>query len=418
MDNMKPLIEAVSDDRKEDTATEDEAGQPNCRGAREDGQRWSSCGRRGPSGPPHGAAMTSQPGGPPSFIHGSSRFGPMECPWGRGPPFTNGPPQWACPWDRGMPPMNDFGPIDSPWNRGPPFMHGPHAFGPMACPCGTRPPWADETVDTDSDEEHAGKASAGNAGKEAQERTQQAHDPHKQQGGAREEKSGQQRPRCPCGDRLRRHKIRCSLRLAECRRHDPHPMYRRCRRGFGPQSHCAPWSTFRGDCCQPGAPMGWGECPYPPPFFGPFACDSSGESNSHPENDNQKQDANEQTPQEFCHFFQGPLGFCDRGRPSCCHGNGRVWKCGPSREKLVSMLSWKHKVLKEKLRRIESHLERLRPNENETKETTTGDDAGPEQASSMHRARAAASPMDTNPEEASAKETSAERGWEVIADSQ
>ena len=84
----------------------------------------------------------------------------------------------------------------------------------------------------------------------------------------------------------------------------------------------------------------------------------------------------------------------------------------------MSMLSWKHKVLKEKLRRIESHLERLRPSENETKETTTGDDAGPEQASSMQRARAAASPMDTNPEEASAKETGAERGWEVIADSQ
>ena len=198
MDNMKSLIDAVSDDRREDTATEDEAGQPNCRGAREGGQRGSSCGRRGPSGPPHWAAMTSHMGlscgpqggppcgplrgqpsgppcGPPSFIHGSSGFGPMECPRGRGPPFMNGPPQWACPCDRGMPPMNDFGPIECPWNRGPPSMHGPHAFGPMACSWDTRPPWADEIVDTDSDEEHAGKASAGNAGKEAQERTQQVN---------------------------------------------------------------------------------------------------------------------------------------------------------------------------------------------------------------------------------------------------
>ena len=193
MDNMKPLIDAISEDRREETATDDEVGRSNCLGAREGGQRGSSCGRRGRSGPPHWAGMTShmglscgQPGGtpygppwgqpgrppcgPPSFSHGSSGFGPMECPRGRGPPFMNGPPQWSCPWDRGMPPMHDFGPIECPWNREPPFMHGPHAFGPMACPC---PAWADETVDTDSNEENAGKASAGNAGKEAQERTQQ-----------------------------------------------------------------------------------------------------------------------------------------------------------------------------------------------------------------------------------------------------
>ena len=51
------------------------------------------------------------------------------------------------------------------------------------------------------------------------------------------------------------------------------------------------------------------------------------------------------------------------------------------------MLSWKQKVLKEKLRRIDAHLERLQPSEDETKETTTVADAGPELASLM----------DTNP---------------------
>ena len=61
-------------------------------------------------------------------------------------------------------------------------MHGPLAFGPMICPCSMRPPWADETVDNERDKEHAGKENAENAGKEV-------HDPHKQQEGARDEKS-------------------------------------------------------------------------------------------------------------------------------------------------------------------------------------------------------------------------------------
>ena len=75
-------------------------------------------------------------------------------------------------------------------------------------------------------------------------------------------------------------------------------------------------------------------------------------------------------------------------------------------------------MVNENLQRIESHIERIRPSEDETKEMTTGDDAGPEQASSMHRAPEAASSMDTNSGERLAKKTGAERRWEVIADSE
>ena len=77
------------------------------------------------------------------------------------------------------------------------------------------------------------------------------------------------------------------------------------------------------------------------------------------------------------------------------------------------MLSWKRKVLKEKLQRIESHLERrLRPSEDGAKEATMGEAVGPEQASSISHAPEAASSIDTNVEDR------AERGWEVIADSE
>ena len=81
------------------------------------------------------------------------------------------------------------------------------------------------------------------------------------------------------------------------------------------------------------------------------------------------------------------------------------------------MLSWKRKVLKEKLQRIESHLERLRPSEDEAKEATTGPEAGPEQASRMSSVPEAASPMDTHVGE-TGERIPGERGWEVIADSE
>ena len=385
MDNMKPLIDAVSGvsvDRREGAGTADEAGRPDCRGARQGGQRGSSCGRHGRSGPPHWVGMMSHMEAP----CGPSWTSPCESSCGRrcgpryGPSFMCGP--------------SGFGPIQCPWSAGPSFMHGPPTYGPMTCPRAMRPAWAAEMVDDDSEEEHAGKQNAKDAGKEM-------HDPQQQEDGAGGEKSGQQRPRYPWVDRMRRRRLRHGN--VDCRRHDPCPMYRRSRRGFGARSHCPPWATVPGDCCQPGARMGWGKCLYPPPFFCPDASDSAGESNSDPENDNQKQ-----TPDTYCPFSQGSG---DRWRQRC-HGNERGWRCGPPRNKLYQMLSWKRKVLKEKLQRIESHLERLRPSEDEAKEATMGEDVGPEQASSMDQAPEAASSMDTHEEER------AERGWEVIADSE
>ncbi|KAK2182235.1 hypothetical protein NP493_362g02025 [Ridgeia piscesae] len=416
MDNMKPLIDAVSGDRREEAATDDEAGRPDCRGASQGGQRGSSCGRYGRSGPPHWVGMMSyidppwgsswgppcepcsgqpcrpsygpscgrrcgprcgQPNGPP-FMYGPSGYRHSQCPWSAGPSFMHGPPA--------------HGPMACPWSAGPSFMHGPPANGPMACSWGTHPQWAAELIDDEGDEEHAGKENAKDAGKETP-------DPEKREDGAGEEKSGQQCTRCPWVDRMRPRRLRHGN--VDCRRHDPCPMYRRCRRGFGARSHCHRWATVPGDCCQPGARMGWGKCPYPPPFFCPDASDSAGESNSDPENDNQKQ-----TPDIYIYissrpFYQGPLRFGDCWRQGC-HGNGRGWRCGPPRNKLYQMLSWKRKVLKEKLQRIESHLERLRPSEDGAKEATMSEDLGPEQALSM----------DTYVEDR------AERGWEVIADSE
>ena len=389
MDNMKPLIDAVSGDRREEAATDDEAGRPDCRGARQGGQRGSSCGRHGRSGPPHWVGMMSyidplcgpswgpprepRSGQPCRSACGPScgpRCGP-RCGQPVGLPFMYGP--------------SGFGPSQCPWIAGPSFMHGPPAYGPMTCPWGTRPVCAAKLVDDEGDEEHAGKENAKDAGKET-------HDPQQQEDGTSGEKSGRQRQSCPC-PRLRHGNV-------DCRRHDPCPMYRRCRRGFGARSHCPPWATVPGDCCQPGARIGWGKCPYPPPFFCPDASDSAGESNSDPENDNQKQ-----TPDTCCLFSQGSG---DRWRQRC-HGNGRGWRCGPPRNKLYQMLSWKRKVLKEKLQRIESHLERLRPSEDEAK---MGEDVGPEQALSISQAPEAASSMDSHVEDG------AERGWEVIADSE
>ena len=381
MDNMKPLIEAVSavsGDRREEAATDDEAGRPDRRGARQGGHRGSSCGRHGCSGPPHWVGMMSYIEAPcgPSWTPPCDSSCGRRCGPRYGPPFMYGP--------------FGFGPSQYPWNAGPSLMQGPPAYGPMQCPWGTRPAWAAELVDNDSEEEHAGKVNAQDAGKEM-------HDPHKQEDVAGGEKSG----RCPWVDRMRRRRLRHGN--VDCRRHDPCPMYRRCRRGFGARSHCPPWAIVPGDCCQSGAQMGWGKCPYPPPFFCPDASDSAGESNSDPESDNQKE-----TQNTCCLFSQGSG---DRWRQRC-HGNGRGWRCGPPRNKLYQMLSWKRKVLKEKLQRIESHLERLRPSEDEARETTMSEDVGPEQASSTSQAREAASSMDTHVEDR------AERGWEVIADSE
>ena len=345
MDNMKPLIDAVSGDTREEAATDEEAGRTDRSGARQGGQTGSSCGRQGHSGPPHWVGMMSQMGPPCGPSCGPScgrRCGP-RCGQPTGPPFMYGP--------------SGFGLGQCPWNTGPSFMQGPPTYGPMTCPWGTRPAWAAEFVDDDSEEEHAGKENAKDAGKEM-------HDTHKPEDVAGEEKSGQQCARCPLVDRMRCRRVRHGN--VDCRRHDPCPMYRRCRRGFGARSHCPPCATVPGDCCQPDAQMGWGKCPYPPPFFCPDASDSAGESNSDPENDNQKEDGARETHEASRPFYQGPLRFGDCWRQGC-HGNGRGWRCGPPRNKLYQMLSWKRKVLKEKLQRIESHLERLRPSEDEAR---------------------------------------------------
>ena len=42
-------------------------------------------------------------------------------------------------------------------------------FGPMTCPWGGRPPWADEAVGDENDEKHDGKESAKDAGNETHE---------------------------------------------------------------------------------------------------------------------------------------------------------------------------------------------------------------------------------------------------------
>ena len=392
---MKPLIDAVSGDRREEATTDDEAGRPDCRGARQGGQRGSSCGRHARSGPPHWVGMTS-PMGPPS---GPSWGPPSGLPCGRqcGPRGAQiGGPSWAPPCG---PPF-----LNGPNTVGFPdclydirtFMYGPtgcgpmrwSTFGPMTRFWGVSPPCADETVDTESDEEHAGKNNGENVSQVSQDDMRVTS----------EEKTEQQRPWV---DRMRRRRLRHGN--VDCRRHDPCPMYRRCRRGFGARSHCPPWATDPGDCCQPGARMKWGTYPYPPPFFCQDACDNAGESTSDPENDNQKEDGARETQDASRPLSQGPSGSRDRWRQRC-HGNGRGWCCGPPRNKLYQMLSWKRKVLKGKLQRIESHLERLRPSEDEAKEATMGEDVCPEQASSMSQAREAASSMDTHVEERAERE--------------
>ena len=226
MENMTPLLDAVTDDVNEAKVTGDKTGRQKCHDATKGVLRESSCCRRGPDGPPWWASMgwscgptMQQPfghpcgppmrhpfgpsGGHPFGPRGGHQFGPSgghefgpsgghpfgprrghpfgplggnlfgpsggpnECMWGRGPPFMNGPSEYSCLWDGGMPHMNDF----RHWGNitGPSSMHGPPTFGPMMCPWDTNLPCDDETVDDESGKESAGdagKESAGDAGKE------------------------------------------------------------------------------------------------------------------------------------------------------------------------------------------------------------------------------------------------------------
>ena len=86
---MKPLIDAVSGDRSEEAATDEEAGRPDRRGARQGGQRGSSCGRHGRSGPPHWVGMMSHMGPPCGPSWGSSWGPPCE-------PYSGQPCRSSC----------------------------------------------------------------------------------------------------------------------------------------------------------------------------------------------------------------------------------------------------------------------------------------------------------------------------------
>ena len=341
--------------------------------------------------------------------------------------------------------MNDF----SHWGNitGPSSMHGPPTFGPMMCPCDTNFPCEDETVDDESDEWDAGKESVGGAGKEnagdagkdnagdagkenagdvgkenAENTGKDEPNPPKQKDGARAETSERPRRMCPWSDGMRRRGMRCSSRHANtnCRRQDTFSMYRRCRRGPWAQSRYPPWAAFSGDCCQQAAPTGWGECQYPSPFFAPFACNWSGESNT----DNQKQDGDQPTPEECCQFFKGaPVWFRRHG--GCC--SGRRWQGGPSRNKIYKMLTRRRNMVKEKLQRIESMLENMQPSEEEATETTVGGDAIPQPAAyqtetdpgkTMPSPQPAPSQMETDPGQTMPRKANTDREWELIADSE
>ena len=230
----------------------------------------------------------------------------------------------------------------------------------------------------------------------------------KQKDGARAVKCERPRRVCPWSDGMRRRGMRCSSRHANtsCRRDDPFSMYCRYRRGPWAQSRYAHWAAFSGDCCQQAASTGWGECPYPSPFFAPFACNWSGESNTDPDTDNQKQDGDQPTPEECCQFFKGaPVWFRRHG--GCC--SGRRWQGGPSRNKIYKMLTRKRNMVKEKLQRIESMLENMQPNEEGATETTVGGDASPQPAASQ---------TETDPGQTMPRMTNTDREWEMIADSE
>ena len=395
MDNTdKPRIDATSD----------KAERPNGRGVRGGGQDR----RRGE--PPTWAEMMPHIGPfgpPPPFMYGPSEFGP---------PFMHRPMHY--PWDGQLPPMNgpsQFGPSNPPWGGARlRTMPGPSAFGPRstAWPWGPRPSGSDDATDTESDEQHAGKDSAENVGKEALEK----------QDGVGEDKPDQHGMSCLRGDRFRRHGMRGSPRHGHGRGHghgrkvsrNSYGIHRRSHRGFGAHSHGAPWSTGPGECHH-GHPTGWGEFIFPPPFFGPFPWDGAGDANDDPENDSQKQDGGEQTreaPGRFSSLVSQPRRM---NRPCVRPGQ----KYCDKRDKLLSMLSWKRDTLKYKLQRIESLIERMQPNDDETQETTTMTtkvDASRQQASSMDVTPQEGATIDVTPQDGATIDVDADKEWEVIAD--
>ena len=363
MNNANPLIDA--------DATSDRPG-PSGRGGRGGGQNR----RRG--GPPNWAEMMPHIGPPPPFMYGPSEFGP---------PSMHRP--MHSPWDE-LPPMNgpsQFGPFNSSWGGARlRTMPGPSAFGPMSWPWGspTRPRGTDDATDTESDDQHAGKDSAENVGKET----------HEKQDGACDEKADQH------GAIFRHHGMRGSPRhghgRGHChgRRRNPCGMHRRCHLGFGAHSHGP------GECHQPGYPTGWGEFLFPPPFFGPSPWDCAVDANDDPENDNQKQDAGAQTREAPGRFSWYVSRRRRMDRPNCVRPGQKY--CD-KRHKLLSMLSWKRDTLKYKLQRIESCIERMQhPSDDETQETTTMTtevDASRQQASSMDVTPQEGATIDVTPQE-------------------
>ena len=301
MNNTNPPIDAE--------AASDRPGRPSGHHGVRGGGQDRRCG-----GPPTWAEIMPHigPFGPP-LMYGSSEFLP---------PFMHRP--MHSPWDRQLPPMNgpsQFGSFNSSWRGGLRTIPGPSTFGPTAWPWCTRPRGAEDATDTESDDQHAGKDSAEDVGKEA----------HEKQDGASDENADQH------GDRLRHHGMRGSQRHGHGRRRNPYGMHRRCHRWFGAHSHGPPWSTGPGECHQPGYPTGWGEFPLPPPFFDPSPWDCTGGANDDPENDTQKQDVGAQTrkvPGRLSSFVSRQRRM---NRPCVRLGQ----KHCDTRDKLLSMLSWK-----------------------------------------------------------------------------
>ena len=268
-------------------------------------------------------------------------------------------------------------------------------------------------VSTESDDQHVGKDSAENVGKEANEK----------QDGVCDDKPDQHRPSCPCVDRFRHHGMRGSPRhghgRGHChghgRRHKPSGMHRRCHRGFGAHSYGPPWSTGPGEYHQPGYPTGWGEFPFPPPFFGPSPWDCTGDANDDPENDAQKQDAGTQTREAPGRFSSLVSRRRRMDRPCVRPGQKHCDK----RDKLLSMLSWKRGTLKYKLQRIESFIERIHPSDDETQETmtmTTEVDASRQQASSMDVTPQEGATIDVTPQEGATIDATPQEGATIDVD--
>ena len=382
MNNTNPPIDVE--------AASDRPGRPSGRGVRAGGQNR----RRG--GPPTWAEIMPHigPFGPPLM------YGPFEF----GPPFMHRP--MHSPWGRQLPTMNGhFGPSNSSSGGARQrTMPGPSPVGPMAWPCGTsptRPRGPYDATDTESDDQHAGKDSAENVGKEANET----------QDGVCDDKPDQHRPSCPCGDRFRRDGMRGSPHhgRGHChghgRRRNPYGMHRRCHRGFGAHSHDPPWSTGPSEYHQPGYPTGWGEFPFPPPFFGPSPWDCARDANDDPENDAQKQDVGAQTREAPGRFSSLVSRRRRVDRPCVRPGH----KYCDKRSKLLSMLSWKRDTLKYKLQRMESFIERMQPSDDETQETTT-------MTTEVDASRQQASSMDVTPQEGASIDVTTQEGATIDVD--